>query len=72
LDTLLRALIKSNFKALDLLLLHAVFVYSKALSKITRISPFKVVYGVRRSCAKSHELEANCGGNQESRGNPKA
>ena len=46
LGTLLRALIKSNTKAWDLLLPHAEFAYNMAPSRTTGLSPFKVVYGV--------------------------
>jgi len=42
----LRALVKPNAKAWDLLLPHAEFAYNRAPSKATRISPFKVVYGM--------------------------
>jgi len=45
LGTLLRALIKPNAKAWDLLLPHVEFAYNKAPSKATGLSPFKVVYG---------------------------
>jgi len=44
--TLLRALIKSNSKAWDLILPHAEFAYSMAPSKSTGLFPFKIVYGV--------------------------
>ena len=44
LGTLLRALIKRHAKAWDLLLPHVEFDYSRALSKATDLSPFKVVY----------------------------
>jgi len=46
LRTLLRALIKTQSKALDLLLLHVEFAYNKALSKATGLSPSKMVYGI--------------------------
>jgi len=46
LGTLLRALIKPNATAWDLLLPHTEFAYNKAPSKATGLSPFKVVYGV--------------------------
>ena len=46
LGTLLRALIKTNSKAWDLLLPHAEFAYNMAPSRTTGLSPFKVVYGV--------------------------
>jgi len=46
LGTLLRALIKPNAKAWDLLLPHAEFTYNKAPSKVASLSPFKVVYGI--------------------------
>ena len=46
LGTLLRVLVKSNVKALDLLLPQAEFAYNKALRKAIGLSPFKVVYGV--------------------------
>jgi len=46
LGTVLRALIKPPAKAWDLLLPHAKFAYNKAPSTATRLSPFKVVYGL--------------------------
>jgi len=46
LGTLLRALIKLQSKAWDLLLLHAEFAYNKAPSKVIGLSPLKVVYGL--------------------------
>jgi len=46
LGALLRALIKTNSKAWDLILPHAKFVYNMAPSKTTGLSPFKIVYGV--------------------------
>jgi len=39
-------LIKPQSKVWDLLLSHAKFAYNKALSKATRLSPFKVVCGI--------------------------
>ena len=44
LGNLLRALIKSNVKAWDLLLLNAEFAYKNAPTKMIGMSPFKVVY----------------------------
>jgi len=46
LGTLLRALIKPESKASDLLLLHAEFAYNKAPSEAIGLSPFKVVHGI--------------------------
>jgi len=46
LGTLLRALMKTNSKAWDLLLPHAEFASTMAPSKTTGLSPFKVIYGV--------------------------
>ena len=46
LGVLLRTLIKSNLKSWDQLLAHAEFAYNKTPSKTTRMSPFKVVYGI--------------------------
>jgi len=46
LGTILRALITLNAKAWDLLFPLAEFAYNKALSRTTRMSPFKVVYGI--------------------------
>jgi len=46
LGTLLRVLVKTNVKALDLLLPYAELAHNKAPSKTTGLSPFKVVYGV--------------------------
>jgi len=46
LGALLRALIRSNSKAWDLILPHAEFAYNMAPSKTTDLSPFKIVYGV--------------------------
>jgi len=43
---LLRALIKSNSKAWDLILPYAEFAYNMAPSTTTFLSPFKIVYGV--------------------------
>jgi len=37
---------KSNSKAWDLILHYVEFVYNKAPSKTTCLSPFKIVYGV--------------------------
>jgi len=42
----LRALIKSNLKSWDQLLVHSEFAYNRSPSKTTSLSPFKVVYGV--------------------------
>ena len=47
--TLLRALVKKNLKARDLLLRHAEFAYNHAPSRTTKESPFKVVYGLNPS-----------------------
>jgi len=44
LGTLLRALVKSNAKAWDMVFPHVEFTYNKALSKTIGMSPFKVVY----------------------------
>jgi len=44
-STILRAFIKLNAKAWDLLLPNAEFAYNKAPSRTTGVSPFKVVYG---------------------------
>jgi len=46
LGMLLRALIKANAQAWDLVLPHAEFVYNKVPSKTTEMSLFKVVYGI--------------------------
>ena len=46
LGTLLRVLVKSNVKALDLLLPQAEFAYKTTPRKAPGLSPFKVVYGV--------------------------
>ena len=46
LGTLLRVLVKSNVKALDLLLPQAEFAYKTTPRKATGLSPFKIVYGV--------------------------
>jgi len=46
LGAFLRALIKHQLKAQDLLLPHAKFAYSKAPSKTIGISPFKAVYNI--------------------------
>jgi len=46
LGTLLRALIKPQSKACDLLLPDVEFGHNKAPSKATGLSPFKVVYGL--------------------------
>jgi len=46
LRTLLRALIKTNSKAWDLILPHAEFSYSMAPRKATSLFPFKILYGV--------------------------
>jgi len=46
LGALWRALIKFDSKAWDLILSHAKFAYNMAPSKITSLSPFKIVYGV--------------------------
>jgi len=46
LGALLRALIKSNSKAWDLILPHADFAYNMAPSKTIDLSLFKIVYGV--------------------------
>jgi len=43
---LLRALIKPHTKAWNLLPPHAEFSYNKVASKVTGLSPFKVVYGI--------------------------
>ena len=43
---LLRALIKTNSKAWDLILPHVEFSYNLAPSKTTGLPPFKIVYGV--------------------------
>ena len=45
LGTLLRVLVKKNLKNWDELLPHAEFVFNKAPSKSTHLSPFQVVYG---------------------------
>ena len=47
LGVLLRALIKSNLKSWDQLLVHAEFAYNWSLSMTTDLSPFKVVFGVK-------------------------
>jgi len=46
LGALLRALIKSNSKAWDLVLPYVEFAYNMPPSRTTDLSPFKVVYGV--------------------------
>jgi len=46
LGTLLRALLKPNAKAWDLLLTHVEFAYNRAPSKATGLSPFKVAYRI--------------------------
>jgi len=46
LGALLRALIKSNSKASDIILPHAEFAYNMAPRKTTGLSLFKIVYGV--------------------------
>jgi len=46
LGALLRALIKVNLKAWDLILPHADFAYNMAPTKTIGLSPFKIVYGV--------------------------
>jgi len=46
LGDLLRALIKTNSKAWDLILPHAEFSYNMTPSKTTGLSPFKIVYGI--------------------------
>jgi len=46
LSTLLRVLIKLESRACDLLLPNLEFAYNKAPNRATRISPFKVVYGI--------------------------
>ena len=65
---LLKALIKSNSKAWDLILPHARFTYNKAPNKTTNLSPFKIVYGVEplspldlvlRSMAENPSVEAS-------------
>ena len=44
--TLLRALIKLQCRAWDLLLPHIKFAYNKAPNRTTGVSPFKVVHGL--------------------------
>jgi len=46
LGALLRASIKTNSKAWDLILPHAEFTYNMAPSKTNALSPFKIVYGI--------------------------
>jgi len=45
LGTLLKPLVKKNIKAWDELLSHAEFVFNRAPSKATSLSPFQIVYG---------------------------
>ena len=45
LGSLLRTLVKKNFKGWDELLAHVEFAFNRAPSKTTRLSPFQVVYG---------------------------
>jgi len=68
LGNLLRALIKSNVKAWDLLLLNAEFAYKNAPTKMIGMSPFKVVYGLNsislldlmpRVTDEKHSVEAS-------------
>jgi len=42
---LLRVLVKKNVKGWDELLAHAEFAYNRTPSKVTKMSPFQVVYG---------------------------
>ena len=42
----MRALIKSNAKAWDLLLPHTELAYNNAPNKTTEMSSFKVIYGI--------------------------
>jgi len=42
----MRALIKTNSKAWDVILPHVEFAYNMAPSKTTGLSPFKIIYGV--------------------------